>query len=241
MFVVAALYHFFDFTDYVTVRPAVKAQLLKLGVKGTLLLTPEGINGTIAGTRGAVDAILVYLRKEIIGSEFEHKESLCEYQPFLRTKVKLKKETISIGKPAPVHKRGTWVDAQEWNTLIADPETILIDARNSYEVEKGTFANAIDPKIRTFKQLPAYVEKHLSDAKQKKIASFCTGGIRCEKFTAWLVEQGYEHVYHLKGGILKYIEEIPVEESKWQGECFVFDDRIAVDHALLPAKNNTEN
>lgn len=233
-YIVAALYHFFDFPHYADMRAAIKAEFLKLGIKGTLLLTPEGVNGTLAGTRDAIDAMLAYLRSEVVGEAFEYKESLCDYKPFARTKVKLKKETISIGEPAPLHKRGAYLSPAEWDQLIADPDTIVLDTRNRYEVEMGTFERAIDPDIRTFKQLPEFVRTHLADAKQKKIATFCTGGIRCEKFTAWMIDQGYEHVYHLKGGILKYIEETPPEQSKWQGECFVFDDRVAVDNQLAP-------
>jgi len=235
--VVAALYHFFDFPHFSEMRASIKAEFLKNGIKGTLLLTPEGVNGTISGRREGMDATLHYLEKEVVGTPFEYKESICDYQPFLRTKVKLKKETISIGEPAPLSKRGHYADAKEWNALIADPETIVIDTRNTYEVEMGTFEGAINPGIRTFKQLPEFMRTHHANDKSKKVATFCTGGIRCEKFTAWLAEQGYEHVYHLKGGILKYIEESPTAESKWQGQCFVFDDRVAVDHQLSPLKN----
>lgn len=230
-YVVIALYHFFDFPDHAARRDAIKAKFLSLGVKGTLLVTPEGVNGTLAGSREAMDAMLTYLREEVIGAEFEYKESHCDARPFARTKVKIKKETISVGEPAPVHKRGTYLNSQEWNQLIADPQTVVLDTRNMYEVEEGTFENAVNPNIRIFKQLPDFVRKHFPD-KSKKIASFCTGGIRCEKFTAWLVDQGYENVYHLKGGILKYLEETPESESKWQGKCFVFDERVSVDHQL---------
>lgn len=234
-YVIVALYHFFDFPHFAEQRAAIKAEFLRLGVKGTLLLTPEGVNGTLAGSREAMDGMLHYLRHGVIGSEFEYKESFCEHEPFKRTKVKLKKETISIGEPAPLAKRGHYLDSQEWNALIADPETIIIDTRNSYEVEMGTFEGAIDPHIRTFKQLPEFIRTHHAGDKHKNIATFCTGGIRCEKFTAWMLDQGYENVYHLKGGILKYIEETPKEQSKWRGDCFVFDERIAVDHSLAPA------
>ncbi len=233
-YIVAALYHFFDFPHFAEKRAAIRAEFLRLGIKGTLLLTPEGVNGTLSGSREAINGMLAYLQNDIIGEAFEVKESVCDYQPFLRTKVKLKKETISIGEPAPLHKRGHYLNSHEWNDLIADPETIVIDTRNSYEVEMGTFERAIDPKIRNFKQLPTFVRSNLAEDKHKKIATFCTGGIRCEKFTAWLTDQGYENVYHLKGGILKYIEETPETESKWQGQCFVFDDRVAVDHSLAP-------
>lgn len=232
-YIVAALYHFFDFRDYVDKRQSIKEEFLRLGIKGTLLLTPEGINGTLAGTREGIDGMLAYLRKEVVGGSFEHKESVCDYKPFARTKVKLKRETISLGEAAPLDRRGSYLTPREWNALIAEPGVAVIDTRNMYEVEMGTFENAIDPGIRNFKQLPAFVRANLKDKKQK-IATFCTGGIRCEKFTAWLAGQGYENVYQLKGGILKYIEETPVEKSKWRGQCFVFDERVAVDHSLRP-------
>lgn len=227
-YVVVALYHFFDFPDFADRRVPIRNAFLRLGVKGTLLLTPEGINGTLAGSAAAMEGMIAYLQNEVTGAPFDYKTSYCEQEPFKRTKVKLKKETISIGEPAPLDKRGEYLDAKEWNTLIADPETILIDTRNRYEVEIGTFEGAINPDIRTFKELPAFIRKHHGDDKHRKIATFCTGGIRCEKFTAWMRDQGYEHVYHLKGGILKYIEDTPAEQSKWQGDCFVFDERVAV-------------
>lgn len=236
-YVVTAFYHFFDFPHFASLRAAIKDEFLKNGIKGTILLTPEGVNGTISGSREGMDATLRYLEKEVVGAPFECKESACGYQPFLRTKVKLKKETISIGEPAPLTKRGQYVSAVEWNALIADPDTVIIDTRNAYEVEMGTFKNAINPNIGTFKQLPEFVRANHAGDKGKKIATFCTGGIRCEKFTSWLADQGYENVYHLKGGILKYIEETPKQQSLWQGECFVFDDREAVDHQLSPIKN----
>ncbi len=214
----------------------IKAELVKFGIKGTLLLTPEGINGTLAGTREGIDQLLSYLKTHITGGELEHKESICAYQPFARTKVKLKKETISLGEPTPLENRGHYVSAQEWHALISDPETILLDARNSYEVELGTFEGARNPHIRNFKELPEYVRIALGSQKHRKIATFCTGGIRCEKLTAWMTTQGFGQVYHLQGGILKYLEEIPAEASRWQGECFVFDERIAVGHGLEPSK-----
>ncbi len=236
-YVVAAFYHFFDFPHFASLRAAIKDEFLSNGVKGTILLTPEGVNGTISGSREGMDATLAYLEKDVAGTKFEVKESLCDYQPFLRTKVKLKKETISIGEPAPLAGRGHYLDCAEWNALISDPDTLIIDTRNMYEVEMGTFKNAINPNIRTFKELPAFVRANHAEDKARKIATFCTGGIRCEKFTSWLADQGYENVYHLKGGILKYIEETPKQQSLWQGECFVFDDREAVDHQLSPVKN----
>ena len=237
MWHIAALYHFFDFPHFEQTRESLLAEMTRLNIKGSLLITNEGINGTIAGNpRAALDAYLRYIETEITKSTFEYKDSICEEQPFSKGKVRLKKETISIGEPVSLDARGQYVDVQDWNTLISDPDVILIDARNEYEVHLGTFEGALDPKTRNFKQLPAFVRSGLQPDKKQKIASFCTGGIRCEKFTAWLTEQGYENVYHLKGGILKYLEEIPEEESKWKGECFVFDDRIAVDHKLEASK-----
>ncbi len=235
-FVVAALYHFFDFPNFAETRLPLLGKLQALSIKGSLLITAEGINGTISGTRWSIDQLLTHLRTDIIKGEFEHKESLCDYQPFKRAKVRLKKETISIGEAVPLNKRGTYVDPKDWNALISDPETIVIDTRNDYEVHLGTFDRAINPNIRTFKKLPQYVREHLDPANHKKIATFCTGGIRCEKFTAWMTAQGFEEVYHLKGGIIKYLEEIPETESRWKGECFVFDNRIAVGHGLKPSE-----
>jgi UPF0176 protein len=235
-FVVATLYHFFDFSHYAGMRAPLKEKLDALGVKGTLLLAPEGINGTVAGTREAIDRLLAYLKAEVIGAAFEHKESSCDSVPFARTKVKLKKETISLGEPNDPRSAGTYVSPQDWNALISDPETLVLDTRNGYEVELGTFDRACNPQIRHFKQFPEYIRMALAEQKHRKIATFCTGGIRCEKVTAWMKEQGFEHVYHLKGGILKYLEEIPQEESKWQGECFVFDERVAVGHGLKPSE-----
>jgi UPF0176 protein len=216
-------------------QETILVELKKRDIKGSLLITSEGINGTLAGTREAIDELLHYLKTQVVHGELEHKESVCAYQPFERAKVRLKKETISIGEPTDVRNVGTYVSPQGWNALIADPDTIVIDTRNNYEVHLGTFQGAVNPGIRTFKQLPDYVREHLADAKHKKIATFCTGGIRCEKFTSWLSGEGFKNVYHLKGGILKYLEEIPQAESTWQGECFVFDERIAVDHRLEPS------
>jgi len=230
--VVAALYHFFDFPHFEQMRAPMLDEMNRLSIRGSILVTSEGINGTVSGSRESIDALLAYLREHIVKGEFEHKESFYEHQPFTRTKVRLKKETISIGEPAPLSKVGTYVDAREWNALIADPDTLVLDARNNYEIHLGTFERAINPGIRTFKKMPAFVRGNLGEAKHKKIATFCTGGIRCEKLTAWMRDQGYTDVYHLKGGILKYLEEIPAAESKWQGECYVFDNRIAVGHGL---------
>jgi len=247
MFIIAAFYHFFDFTDFTSTKQLLMAELTRLGIKGSLLIAPEGINGTLAGTREAIDEFLAYLRMHITKEAFEHKESICDRQPFKRAKVRLKKEIISFIPRQAECERGSlaiehggikaiFVEPKDWNRLIEDPDTVVIDARNSYEVHLGTFPGAIDPNIRTFKQLPAFAKNHLDPARHGKIASFCTGGIRCEKFSAWLVEQGFPEVYQLKGGILKYLEEVPAEESRWQGECYVFDERVAVGHGLKPSQ-----
>jgi len=231
MFVVAAFYHFFDFARFEAERAGLQALLKQWGVHGSMLIAPEGINATIAGSREGVDAVLTYVA-QLIGEPVEHKESYANSQPFTRGKVRLKKELISLGPYVAPTRTGTYIEPKDWNALIDDPETLVLDTRNAYETHMGTFARAIDPNIANFKQLPEFVEKNLAAARSRKIATFCTGGIRCEKFTAWLLEQGFEQVYHLKGGILKYLEEVQPEQSRWQGECYVFDHRVAVGHGL---------
>ncbi len=236
--VVAALYKFADLPGY----KALKSPLLRVcqhhGITGTLLLAAEGINGTVAGTRGAIDSLLGYLKSDPRLADLEHKESYCDEMPFYRTKVKLKKEIVTLGVPDvnPANLTGRYVQPQEWNDLISDPEVLVVDTRNDYEVGIGTFKNAINPKTNTFREFPEFVQQNLSHAKDKKIAMFCTGGIRCEKSTAFLMQQGFKEVYHLKGGILKYLEEVPASESLWEGECFVFDNRVAVNHQLKPGE-----
>ena len=234
-FVVATFYHFFDFPDYAEKRAPLLALFNKHHIKGSLLIAGEGFNGTISGAREDVDAVLAYLKKEIARGSFEHKESLSTTQPFKRAKVRLKKETISLGEHAPMEKVGRYVEPKDWNALIADPETVVLDARNWYETHMGSFERALVPGTQNFRQLPAFIRTNLADAKHKKIATFCTGGIRCEKLTAWMRAQGFENVCHLKGGILKYLEEIPEHESRWKGECYVFDERIAVGHGVTPS------
>jgi len=207
-------------------------------VKGTLLLAREGINGTICGTRAGVDATLAYLKSDPRLADLEHKESLSETQAFYRTKVKLKKEIVTMGLDwvDPKSSAGTYVEAKDWDQLIRDPEVLVIDTRNDYEYAVGTFAGAVNPKTESFREFPEYVKDHLDPNTHKKVAMFCTGGIRCEKSTAYLKEQGFAEVYHLKGGILKYLEEVPAEQSSWQGECFVFDQRVTVRHGLEPGE-----
>ncbi|WP_251359707.1 rhodanese-related sulfurtransferase [Kangiella sp. TOML190] len=232
--VVCALYKFVSLEDYEAIRQPLLDTMLKHQVKGTLLLAKEGINGTVAGSRQAIDSLLDWLKQDERLADLDHKESFDESMPFYRTKVKLKKEIVTMGVEGidPKEVVGTYVKPSQWNELISDPEVVLVDTRNDYEVAIGTFKNALDPKTETFREFPEYVEKNLDKNKHKKVAMFCTGGIRCEKSTAYLKEQGFEEVYHLEGGILKYLEEVPKEESLWQGECFVFDNRVAVDHEL---------
>ena len=237
-YVVVTFYHFFDFSEFAQKQAALKSEMLKLGIKGSLLIASEGINGTLSGTREDIDAYILYLKTHITKSEFEYKESICERQPFGRAKVRLKKETISFGAPIK-SKPGTYVEARDWNALINSPDVVLLDTRNDYEVHVGTFKGALNPNIRNFKELRSFAHKALKPAEHKKIATYCTGGIRCEKFSAWLLDQGFAEVYQLKGGILKYLEEIPEAQSQWQGECFVFDDRVALGHGLVPSHNTT--
>jgi UPF0176 protein len=203
-------------------------------VRGTLLLAYEGINGTIAGSRVAVDKVLDWLRSDPRLADIDRKESFTDSIPFNRTKVKLKKEIVTMGIEGIDPKRvvGTYVNPVDWNKLITDPDVILIDTRNDYEYKVGTFKNAINPNTESFREFPGYVKENLHPEKHKKIAMFCTGGIRCEKSTAFLKEQGFNEVYHLKGGILKYLEEVPAQETLWEGECFVFDERVTVNLQL---------
>lgn len=203
-------------------------------IHGTLLLAEEGINGTVAGSRAAVDTLLAWLKSDGRFEGLAVKESYDEGIPFHRSKVKLKKEIVTMGVQDidPNHIAGTYVKPEDWNQLISDPDVLLVDTRNEYEVQIGTFKNAINPQTRSFRDFPQYVKKNLNPHKEKKVAMFCTGGIRCEKATAYLKEQGFDDVYHLEGGILKYLQEVPEEESLWQGECFVFDNRVTVNHRL---------
>lgn len=232
--VVCALYKFVRLENFTQLRQPLLKTMEKNDVKGTLLLALEGINGTVAGSRKAIDNLLTWLDKQPGLDNIVHKESFDEAMPFYRTKVKLKKEIVTMGIEGidPNKVVGTYVKPKDWNALISDPDTLLIDTRNDYEVEIGTFEHAVNPNTETFREFPQYVADHLDASKHKKVAMFCTGGIRCEKSTAYLKEQGFEEVYHLEGGILKYLEEVPKEETLWQGDCFVFDNRVAVDHDL---------
>jgi len=233
-FVVAALYKFAKLKDYRTLQPGLLDFCLTHQVKGTLLLAEEGINGTVAGSRNAIDALIGYLKSDSRLADLEHKESFADENPFYRMKVRLKKEIVTLGVPGidPNEVVGTYVAPEDWNALISDPEVVLIDTRNDYEYGIGTFKGALDPQTTSFREFPDYVANHLDPAKHKKVAMFCTGGIRCEKASAFMMQQGFEAVYHLQGGILKYLENVPQQESLWQGECFVFDQRVAVRHGL---------
>ena len=237
MFRVCALYRFTPFADPATLKPPLLAACEAAGVRGTLLLAHEGINGTIAGPDAGMDAVLAHIRALPGCADLDVKESRADAMPFHRTKVRLKAEIVTMGEPAidPLDA-GHYVEPADWNALIADPKTVLIDTRNDYEVAVGTFAGAIDPATRTFRDFPAWFREHRDDllSGDKQVAMFCTGGIRCEKATAFLKAEGVEDVFHLKGGILKYLEEVPTAESAWQGECFVFDERVAVGHGLTP-------
>ena len=234
--IVAAIYKFVKLNDCAALRAQVQAQCDALGITGTLLLAEEGINGTIAGTRSGIDRILEYLRSNPRLADLQHKESITELPPFYRMKVKLKKEIVTMGVPDidPTEQAGLYVKPEDWNALISDPDVLLVDTRNNYEVDIGTFKGAIDPRITTFREFPDYVKQHFDAEKQPRVAMFCTGGIRCEKASAYMLQQGYSEVYHLQGGILKYLESVPAEKSLWEGECFVFDQRVAVGQGLAP-------
>lgn len=232
--VVSALYKFVTLSDYESIKPPLQALMIEHQVKGTLLLAKEGINGTIAGDRQGIDTVLKWLRSDPRFLDLQTKESYEDVMPFYRSKVKLKAEIVTMGVPSidPNHIVGTYVKPEDWNALISDPEVLLIDTRNDYEIQIGAFKGAVNPLTATFRDFPQYVKKQLNPNKHKKVAMYCTGGIRCEKSTAFLKQQGFEDVYHLQGGVLKYLKEVPVDQSLWEGECFVFDNRVAVNHAL---------
>jgi UPF0176 protein len=235
---VAALYRFARFDDCASLREPIERLCREQGVRGTLLLAAEGINGTIAGQPSAIEQVLAHIRSLPGCAELDVKFSRAAAMPFHRLKVRLKREIVTMGEPDvdPRASVGTYVEPEAWNALISRPDTIVIDTRNAYEVAVGTFAGAIDPKTDSFRQFPEWFRQQrealLGQGHQPKVAMFCTGGIRCEKSTAFLKQEGVEEVYHLKGGILKYLETVPEEQSLWQGECFVFDERVAVGHGL---------
>jgi UPF0176 protein len=237
--VVATFYKFVPCPDYAELR----FQLLELcqhhHIKGTILLAPEGINSTLWGTQSALEAVLSELARDRRFQDLEIKWSASESSPFERLKVKLKREIVTFGVPSadPTQQVGTYVSPQEWNDLIQEPDVLVVDTRNDYEVEIGAFQGALNPETSSFRDFPDYVETHLNPLKHPKVAMYCTGGIRCEKASAYLLSQGFQEVYHLKGGILKYLEDIPPDESLWHGECFVFDDRVALQHGLTQGQH----
>jgi len=231
---IAALYHFTALPDFKKLQPWLQKMCDLLNIKGTILLAHEGINGTISGSNDAIHSILEYIKADPRLAGLDAKFSEADDSPFYRMKVRLKKEIVTMGVENidPNNVVGTYVDPNDWNALISDPDTVLIDTRNDYEVEIGTFQGAINPNTKTFREFPDWVEDNRDNLKKPKVAMFCTGGIRCEKASAYMKQNGFDDVYHLKGGILKYLETQPEEKSLWDGECFVFDQRVAVKHNL---------
>jgi UPF0176 protein len=243
-FLTAAFYKFVELPDYAELRAPLLACCQANDVKGTILLATEGINSTIAGPAVGVRAVLTYLRRDPRLADLQHKEARSAKAPFYRMKVRLKREIVTMGVPGidPTLVVGTYVKPQDWNALIGDPDVVVIDTRNNYEVGIGTFAGAVNPDIQSFAMLPQWLAQapalHPATGKKPKVAMFCTGGIRCEKSTALLRAQGFDEVFHLEGGILKYLETIPPEQSLWQGQCFVFDERVSVGHGLIPGQHD---
>jgi len=243
-FLTVALYKFVELPDYAALQAPLLACCEAHAVKGTLLLAAEGINGTIAGPESSVRAVLAWLHSDVRLAALAHKESWTDVRPFYRMKVRLKKEIVSMGVPDvhPALMAGQYVKPAHWNALLADPDVVLVDTRNDYEVEIGTFEAAINPNTHSFTELPGWVEREMLEGgklaevggKKPRVAMFCTGGIRCEKSTALLRSKGFDEVYHLEGGILKYLETVPQNQSRWQGECFLFDERVSVGHGLTP-------
>ena len=242
-FQVAAFYQFAALPDFRELREPLRTICADLALKGSVLLAQEGINGTVAGHAEAIDGLIGELRSgALFGGRLDNLElkfSSAVALPFARLKIRLKKEIVTLGDPStdPTMQVGIYVDPAEWNELIATPDTLLIDTRNAFEVRMGSFQGAIDPQIKSFGQFKDFVARALDPQKHRKIAMFCTGGIRCEKASAYLLSRGFEKVYHLKGGILKYLEAVPEAESRWQGDCFVFDERIALSHGLTERGN----
>ena len=234
MFTVAALYHFTRFDDPAALQGPLLAACNDAGIKGTLLLAREGINGTIAGSRDGIDAVLAHIRDLPGCSGLDWKESSADQMPFGRMKVRLKSEIVTMGQPDvdPISGTGHYVEPADWNALITAPDVAVIDTRNDYEVQIGTFRGAIDPGTKSFRDFPDWWRENAHRFQGKRIAMFCTGGIRCEKSTNFLLGEGVPEVFHLKGGILKYLEEVPEADSTWQGECFVFDQRVSLGHGL---------
>ena len=242
-FLTAAFYKFVELPDFADLKAPLLAVCEANGVRGLILLAAEGINSTIAGPAAGVHAVLVYLQSDPRLADLQHKEAWSSKSPFYRMKVRLKREIVTMGVPDvnPGRMAGTYVKPQDWNALISNPDVVVVDTRNDYEVGIGTFAGAIDPAIKSFAQLPDWVTQNAAlnppSGKKPKVAMFCTGGIRCEKSTAYLRAQGFDEVYHLEGGILKYLETVPEAQSLWQGQCFVFDERVSVGHGLVPGQH----
>ncbi|MFV3074642.1 rhodanese-related sulfurtransferase [Niveispirillum fermenti] len=233
---VAALYRFHPLPHFRDLRQPLYDMMAAAGVRGSLLLAAEGLNGTIAGPAALMEGVVGRIAAIAGIAPLEPRWSQAGSLPFGRLKVRLKKEIVTMGVPAadPLRAVGTYVEPEDWNALISDPDTLVIDTRNSFEVAHGTFRGAVDPGTASFGQFPDYVRRNLDPARQRRVAMFCTGGIRCEKATAYMLQQGFGEVYHLKGGILNYLERIEPQDSLWQGGCFVFDDRVALGHGLVP-------
>ena len=242
---VAALYQFVPLPDFRDLKDPLHKLCLDLGIRGTLLLAHEGINGTVAGSHEAVDALVTELREGTLFmgrlDTLELKFSTATEMPFKRMKVRLKKEIVTLGDPQtdPLRRVGTYVSPAEWNRLLEEPGIVLLDTRNDFEVEMGTFEGAVDPRIKRFSEFKDFVKNELDPKQHRKVAMFCTGGIRCEKASSYMLAQGFEEVFHLKGGILKYLEEVPETESRWNGGCFVFDERVALGHGLVEQAGET--
>ncbi|MBB4039465.1 UPF0176 protein [Microvirga flocculans] len=236
---VAALYQFVPLPDFRELQDPLHRVCLDLGIRGTLLLAHEGINGTVAGTEEGINALMAELRQGALFQgrldNLELKFSTASEMPFKRMKVRLKKEIVTLGDPQtdPLRRVGTYVAPADWNSLIESPDVILLDTRNDFEVEMGTFEGAVDPRIRKFSEFKDFVKNELDPSRHRKVAMFCTGGIRCEKASSYMLAQGFEEVYHLKGGILRYLEDVPEAESRWKGGCFVFDERVSIGHGLV--------
>ena len=231
---VAAMYKFVGLPDFEDLRAPLQQLCKENDIMGTLLLAHEGINGTVAGPQKGIEALLIFLRNDSRLADIAPKYAYAQTNPFLRMKVRLKKEIVSLGMPSvdPNNTVGTYIEPKDWNDFISRDDVIVVDTRNDYEVKIGTFKGALNPTTATFREFPAWVEKATALQNKPKVAMFCTGGIRCEKSTSYLKELGYDDVYHLKGGILQYLEDVPESESLWEGECFVFDNRVSVDHSL---------
>lgn len=236
--VIATFYKFVELEDYVDLRAKLLAYCQRVGVKGTILLAKEGVNGTICGFRDRIDQVLLYLKADPRLNDLSHKESFDDKEPFYRMRVKLKEAIVKLGVDGidPRKIVGTYVSPTDWNPLIQDPEVLVLDVRNRYEIAIGSFTGAIDPDTNNFCEFPDYVRQHCDARQHKKVAMFCTGGIRCEKASSLMLEAGFEEVYHLDGGILNYLENIPEDDSLWWGDCFVFDNRVAVNHTLQKSR-----